>query len=47
MNETALRLLLERVRSGELAIDNAVNRLRELPFRDLGEVVLDLSLIHI
>ncbi len=41
MNETALRLLLERVRSGELAIDNAVNRLRELPFRDLGEVVLD------
>lgn len=41
MNEAALRLLLERVRAGELAIEGAVSQLRELPFRDLGEAVLD------
>lgn len=36
-----MRLLLEQVRSGELVIDDAVAQLRELPFRDLGEAVLD------
>ncbi|MER2583262.1 MAG: nickel pincer cofactor biosynthesis protein LarB [Candidatus Competibacter sp.] len=41
MNEAALRLLLEQVRAGELAIEGAVSQLRELPFRDLGEAVLD------
>jgi len=41
VNEAALRLLLEQVRRGELAVDRAVDRLRELPFRDLGEAVLD------
>ncbi|HUM92665.1 MAG TPA: 1-(5-phosphoribosyl)-5-amino-4-imidazole-carboxylate carboxylase, partial [Candidatus Competibacter sp.] len=41
MNEAALRLLLEQVRAGELAIEGAVSQLRELPFRALGEAVLD------
>lgn len=41
VNETSLRLLLEQVRSGELAVDGAIDRLRDLPFRDLGEAVLD------
>lgn len=41
MDETALRSLLERVRSGELPVDGALDRLRDLPFRDLGEAVLD------
>lgn len=41
MNEESLRALLERVRSGELAVDGAVSRLRDLPFRDLGDAVLD------
>jgi NCAIR mutase (PurE)-related protein len=41
MNEATLRSLLEQVRCGELAVDGAVDRLRDLPFRDLGEAVLD------
>ncbi len=41
MREETLRALLEQVRSGELAVEGAVDRLRELPFRDLGEAVLD------
>jgi hypothetical protein len=41
MREETLRALLEQVRSGDLAVDRAVDRLRELPFRDLGEAVLD------
>ncbi|MFO1372009.1 MAG: nickel pincer cofactor biosynthesis protein LarB [Candidatus Competibacteraceae bacterium] len=41
MNEATLRVLLEQVRSGELAVERAVDQLRELPFRDLGEAVLD------
>ncbi len=41
MNEATVRALLEQVRSGELAVDGAVDRLRDLPFRDLGEAVLD------
>ena len=41
MREETLRVLLEQVCSGDLAVDQAVDRLRELPFRDLGEAVLD------
>lgn len=41
MNETTLRALLEQVQAGHLAVDGAIDRLRELPFRDLGEAVLD------
>lgn len=41
MNEATLRSLLERVRSGDLPVDGALDRLRNLPFRDLGEAVLD------
>jgi hypothetical protein len=41
VDEASLRALLEQVRSGELAVEGAVDRLRELPFRDLGETVLD------
>ncbi|MFZ1640881.1 MAG: nickel pincer cofactor biosynthesis protein LarB [Candidatus Contendobacter sp.] len=41
MNEESLRVLLEQIRSGDLAVERAMDRLRELPFRDLGEAVLD------
>ncbi|QQS55020.1 MAG: nickel pincer cofactor biosynthesis protein LarB [Candidatus Competibacteraceae bacterium] len=41
MNEASLRVLLEQVRSGALAVDGAIDRLRDLPFRDLGEAMLD------
>lgn len=41
MNEASLRALLEQVHSGGLTVDRAVDQLRELPFRDLGETVLD------
>jgi hypothetical protein len=41
VREETLRALLEQVRSGELMVDRAVDQLRELPFRDLGETVLD------
>ncbi len=41
MREETLRALLEQVRSGQLAVKGAMDRLRDLPFRDLGEAVLD------
>lgn len=41
VNEASLRVLLEQVRSGALAVDGAIDRLRDLPFRDLGEAMLD------
>jgi NCAIR mutase (PurE)-related protein len=41
VREETLRALLEQVRSGDLAVEGAVDRLRDLPFRDLGEAVLD------
>jgi NCAIR mutase (PurE)-related protein len=41
VNEATLRALLEEVQSGHLAVDGAVERLRDLPFRHLGEAVLD------
>jgi NCAIR mutase (PurE)-related protein len=41
MDETSLRLLLQRVRSGEAAVDDAVSSLRQLPFDDIGIAKLD------
>ena len=36
-----MRALLEQVRAGERTVEQAVDQLRDLPFRDLGEAVLD------
>src|SRR5688500_7843139 len=41
MDEAALRGLLEDVRSGALTADEAVSRLRRLPFADLGFARVD------
>jgi len=41
MNKTALRHLFEQVRSGKLSSDDAVARLRHLPFEDLGFAKVD------
>jgi pyridinium-3,5-biscarboxylic acid mononucleotide synthase len=41
MDESALRRLLEEVRSGALPADDAVRRLRRLPFADLGYARID------
>ena len=41
MHEETLRALLEQVRAGERTVEQAVDQLRDLPFRDLGEAVLD------
>lgn len=41
MHETTLRALLEQVQAGHLAVDGAMDQLRDWPFRDLGEAVLD------
>ena len=41
MDESALRSLLEDVRSGALTADEAVSRLRRLPFADLGFAKVD------
>jgi hypothetical protein len=41
MDSASVRTLLERVRSGEVEIDEAMNRLRRLPFEDLGFVTID------
>jgi NCAIR mutase (PurE)-related protein len=41
MNERALRELLESVRSGAQSIDDAVARLRAMPFEDLGFAKID------
>jgi NCAIR mutase (PurE)-related protein len=41
MTENQLRNLLEEVRSGALDLDSAVDRMRHLPFEDLGYVKLD------
>ncbi|MCU1463250.1 MAG: mutase (PurE)-related protein [Acidimicrobiales bacterium] len=41
MDEATLRLLLDDVRSGTLAPDEAVSRLRRLPFADLGFARVD------
>src|SRR5688500_12327042 len=41
MDESALRSLLEDVRSGAMSADDAVARLRRLPFADLGFAKVD------
>jgi NCAIR mutase (PurE)-related protein len=41
MDEAALRNLLDNVRSGALSADEAVHRLRRLPFADLGFARVD------
>lgn len=41
MNASHLRLVLEGVRTGELDLDAAVARLRDLPYEDLGFARLD------
>jgi NCAIR mutase (PurE)-related protein len=41
MNAEAIRKLFEQVRAGKLSPDDAVNRLRHLPFEDLGFAKID------
>jgi NCAIR mutase (PurE)-related protein len=41
MNAESIRKLFERVRAGKLSPDDAVNRLRHLPFEDLGFAKID------
>ena len=41
MDQTALRKLLEEVRAGALSPDEALGRLRHLPFEDLGFAKID------
>jgi pyridinium-3,5-biscarboxylic acid mononucleotide synthase len=41
MDEATLRALLEDVTSGRLDADEAVRRLRRLPFADLGDALVD------
>lgn len=41
MNIEEVKLLLNQVKSGEQGIDAAVERLRQLPFEDLGDAVVD------
>lgn len=41
MNREALRALLEEVRAGRLGIDEALGRLRRLPYEDLGFAKVD------
>ena len=41
MDQEQLRRVLEDVRSGSLAVDAAVERMRHLPFEDLGYAKLD------
>ncbi|HXF12540.1 MAG TPA: hypothetical protein VN517_05270, partial [Terriglobales bacterium] len=41
MNAESIRKLFEQVRAGKLAPDEAVERLRHLPFEDLGFAKVD------
>ena len=41
MNSESIRKLFEQVRSGKLSPDDAVERLRHLPFEDLGFAKVD------
>lgn len=41
LNADSIRKLFEQVRSGELSADDAVSRLRHLPFEDLGFAKVD------
>jgi NCAIR mutase (PurE)-related protein len=41
MDETALRALIDALRSGDMSADEAVARLRRLPFADIGDALVD------
>jgi NCAIR mutase (PurE)-related protein len=41
MDQILFRTLLEQVRSGEVAVDQALERMRHLPFEDLGFAKVD------
>jgi len=41
MDKDQLRILLEQVQSGAVAIDAALDRMRHMPFEDLGFAKLD------
>lgn len=41
MNIHEVKLLLSQVKSGDQSIDDAVERLRQLPFEDLGDSIVD------
>src|SRR5439155_23834779 len=41
MNETQLRALMEQVREGAVDVDGALERLRHMPFEDLGFAKVD------
>src|SRR5450631_129595 len=41
MNEDQLRRLLEEVRTGAADVDGAIDRLRHMPFEDLGFAKVD------
>jgi NCAIR mutase (PurE)-related protein len=41
MDEAALRSLIDALRAGEISADDAVARLRRLPFADLGDALVD------
>ena len=41
MNIHEVKLLLNQVKSGEQSIEDAVERLRQLPFEDLGDAMID------
>jgi len=41
MNQDQLRVLLEEVRTGTIDVDGAIDRMRHLPFEDLGWAKLD------
>jgi pyridinium-3,5-biscarboxylic acid mononucleotide synthase len=41
MDRTNLKLLLEKVRAGDVEIDSALERLKHLPFEDLGFAKVD------
>jgi len=41
MDEPQLRAMIDAIRSGELTPDDAVARLRRLPFADLGDALVD------
>jgi pyridinium-3,5-biscarboxylic acid mononucleotide synthase len=41
LDPTSIRLLLEQVARGETAVDDALHRLRDLPFADLGFASVD------
>src|SRR2546425_13299592 len=41
MDPGRIRALLERVRKGEIAVEDAMSELRALPFADLGDAKVD------